>query len=411
MTERREWVPLIVAGLTNAVPVAGVVLFGWSLAPLVLVYWFELGVALAFAAVRGLFAQRPPSHPPALLVVGAVRHKRGGISLPWTDRRVQFANVPVVALALVGFGLVWFVAGVIAFAGLEVGGGGTIEDAATTGAGFGMLGAVAGHGVDTVARYFLAGRDERVNVQQALQSAIWPILVVGLALVVCGLVVATGASTILLLAGLVTTKCCFDLAGSYRDRLRAFDERTYLTFGWAFDPPTWNPVDADLDGPVETVRPHRGAVLLDGVIRGWTSDAMTLVAVLAGSGVVLSLLAGDLGPLFVGGVPALALLLLLAVLGAVHDAIRFGWLTYRVGDDGVVGVDRLFGRAQWRVPAWKVERADVERTLADRLVGTETLVVSHDDREIRITNVPDADALVPDRTPDAAAVDATAPDS
>ena len=143
------------------------------------------------------------------------------------------------------------------------------------------------------------------------------------------------------------------------------------------------------------------------------SRALRVFAFLAPTvfGVVLSLLAGDLGPLFVGGVPALALLLLLAVLGAVHDAIRFGWLTYRVGDDGVVGVDRLFGRAQWRVPAWKVERADVERTLADRLVGTETLVVSHDDREIRITNVPDADALVPDRTPDAAAVDATAPDS
>lgn len=45
-------------------------------------------------------------------------------------------------------------------------------------------------------------------------------------------------------------------------------------------------------------------------------------------------------------------------------------------------------------------RADAERILGDRLFGTETLVASHDDREIRLVNVPDADALVPERRPD-----------
>jgi hypothetical protein len=98
---------------------------------------------------------------------------------------------------------------------------------------------------------------------------------------------------------------------------------------------------------------------------------------------------------WVVGAGAGGLLVLFATLGVFDRAIRSLGMEYRVGRD-VVGYDQLFGRAQWRVPGWKFERCVPERTLADRLFGTATLVVEHDGREIRVPHVPDAAALEPD---------------
>jgi hypothetical protein len=69
-------------------------------------------------------------------------------------------------------------------------------------------------------------------------------------------------------------------------------------------------------------------------------------------------------------------------------------MEYRVGDDLVVlGYDRLLREPQWRVSAWRIDAAETHETVVDRLLGTETLVVSHDDRTIRIPAVPDVEAL------------------
>ena len=66
-------------------PFVGVAVLGWSPAALVAVYWVDLGVA----ALRALFARRPPDHESDLLVLGAFRHGRGGLSVPRTALHVR----------------------------------------------------------------------------------------------------------------------------------------------------------------------------------------------------------------------------------------------------------------------------------------------------------------------------------
>jgi hypothetical protein len=371
----------------NVTPLVGVAFFEWSLAALVVIYWFELGVDLAFAAVRALFAQRPPEHPSDLLVLGAFRHKRGSVSIPSTDLRVQIANVPVVVVLVPIFGIAWFLTGGIALNGVDraLAGDPFGEQAAST-ATLGLFGIVAGRGVETVVDYFLDGQYRTASVQRALQSAVWPILVVGLAMVAGGAAAISGAPPTAVLVALVATKSAFDLVDVYSDRLVAFDERSSLEFGWASDPEKRSTVDTKLDDPVQVVRPRWPAVLVDGVVRGTLTPATVFAALVAVATVFLAVLGGGIDLLAFGSGFAIALAAVFVALGILDRAVRHLTMEYRVSGD-VVGYDRLFDTPQWRVPAWKLDRCEPERTLADRLFGTRTFVVRHDDREIRLAHV------------------------
>jgi hypothetical protein len=383
---------LLAAVCTNAVPLVGVAFFEWSLAAVLLIYWFELGVMLVLAAVRALFAQLPPQHPSDGLVVGATRHKRGGLSVPWTDTEIPVAHLPVLVVAVPAFGAVWFVAGGVGFAGLETAGVSFSEENAA--AGLAIIGVTVGRSIETLYGYFLAGRHHEVNAQLALRTAVWPILVVGAALFFGGAGVSAGAPPVALLGGVVVGKFLLDLAGVYDDRLEAFDERTYISFGWATDAPEWPAIDEELSEPVEVVRPRPAGVLLGGVGRGLRSPAIGLSGIIGLLAVLLTLASGDVTLLVGFGGVALAALVVLGAVGAADRAVRHLTMEYRVGDDlAVLGYDRLLREPQWRVPAWRIEAAETRETVADRLLGTETLVVNHDDRTIRIPAVPDVEAL------------------
>lgn len=85
---------------------------------------------------------------------------------------------------------------------------------------------------------------------------------------------------------------------------------------------------------------------------------------------------------------ALAVLTSLGGCGVVERLVRYLSMEYRVGRDAV-GYDRLVGTPQWRVPGWKLDDCDLQRTVADRLFGTWTLTVDHDGRTVRIPHVSD----------------------
>jgi len=394
MSGRRS--SLLAVVLVDLVPFVGVAVLGWSPAALVVVYWVELGVDLGFAALRALFARRPPEHESDLLVLGAFRHRRGGLSVPGTALHVQAANVPVVVVLLPVFGAVWLLTGGVALSGIEatVAGEAFDGDVALTAA-LGILGVVVGRGFETATDYVLEGRYESVSVQGVLQSAAWPVMVVGLALVLSGAAATSGAPATVVLVALVGTKSLFDLAGVYRDRLVAFDERSSLSFGWASEPGEWSTVETDLREPVTTVRSRWPAVLLDGVLRGLRTEATGLAGLLVVVALVLAALGGGVEVLLLGAGGAAVVLAFLAALGAVDRAVRHLTMEYRVGGD-VVGYDRLFGTAQWRVPGWKLARCEPRRTLADRPFGTRTLVVEHDGRTVRLPHLRDPSAVVPD---------------
>ena len=375
----------------NAVPVLGVFLLGWSPAALVMLYWFELGVTLAFASIRAVFAQRPPEHPRDALLIGALGDKRWHLPLPGTSLGVLAANVPTLCVVVPFLAALWLVPGLIGLAGIDQATAGEAVTEATVGTALlAVPGIVVGRGVETY-RYFSERRYAAASVQRALKPATSPILIVGLALLATGMAATAGAPAAAVLAGVVTAKLGFDLAAVYSDRLEAFDERAHTDFGWASDAPEWPDVDTDLSGPAVTARPRRWAVVVDGVLRGLLTRGGALGALVAVGfgGLGLGTGSSDLArlALLVGG----GILVAFALLGVFDRLIRYGATEYRIGSD-VVCYDRVAGRGQWRVPGWTLARAGRRRTLADRLSGTRTLVIEHDDRTVRIAHVP-PDAL------------------
>lgn len=392
---RRRRLELLAAVATNLLPLVGVAFWGWSFAALVVVYLFELGVLLCRACVRAVFAQRPSEFPNDGLLVTATEYKRGGLSIPGTDVVVRVQHLPALAVLFPVLASLWLFVGAMAFAGLErtAAGGPVVPPHARATVGVGLLGVLASQSVSTASEYFLSGRYREVNAQMALQSALWPILVTGVVLMFGTAAVDATESGLILLGLLVGTKLLFDLVGVYRDRLRAFDERTRLDFGWAYEPPERPSVDGH-SGTPETVRPEPLAVAASGVARGFGSvGAILLVSLftIAALGFGLSG-AGDAAGFF--GLIAAAVAGAFAAAGVADRSIRHLAMEYRVDGD-VVGYDRLLGEPQWRLPAWKVARADPERTRVDRLFGTETLRVERDDRTISLVHLPDAAAVRP----------------
>jgi len=384
---------LVAALAANALPLVGVFALGWSLAALVVVYWMELGVGLVLAAVRALFARRPPEHDRDTLVLGALGGKRGGVPVPLTGLRVHVASVPVLVALVPVFGAAWFVTGGVALAGVEAAApGDPFDDAAFGTATAGVLVAVAVRVVETL-RYFRDGDHDTDSVQSALQTAALPVLVVGLALAGSGAAALAGAPAAVVLTAVVLAKSALDVGAAYRDRvvdaLPTADQSA---------PAEWSPVETALSGPVRTVRPRPAAVLVDGALRGLRTEAaafVTVLAVLAAAGAVF---AGSLRLLLVVGGLAGAVLAGLAALGVLDRALRYLPMEYRAGGD-VVGYDRLLRTAQWRLPGWTVARCDPERTAVDRLFGTRTLVVEHDGRTVRLPHLDAAAALAGDGVP------------
>ncbi|WP_424003958.1 DUF6498-containing protein [Haloarcula salina] len=391
MSDRRT--QLLIAVSTNAVPVVGVLFLDWSLAALLLIYWFELGIGLGFAALRGLFAQRPSEAANDPLLIGAVQHKRGGVDIPGTRLSIQIANVPVVLFALPAFGVAWVFVGAAAIGGADQAiAGDPIDERAAMTFLLGICGVFVGRGYETLTEYFLDGAYEDASVQRALQSGIWPVVVVGMAMAVGGMAAAAGFPPSVAIAAAVGGKSLFDVADVYRDRLVAFDERDRIDLGLASEPDEWTPIETELRPPVDRVRPARVPLVIDGVVRGLSVTAVWFIAGLGALLCGVLVASGSIdGAVFTGQVIA-ALLVVAAGVGVLDRVIRHGAMEYRVGRDAV-GYDRLFGTAQWRVAGRQLSQGERDQTLADRLCGTETVVVEHDGRDIRIPHLEDGSAL------------------
>ena len=90
----------------NLLPLFGVVVWGWNLTSLLVVYWAETLATVVMAAVKALFAERgSPGGPGSVEPLHELREKRGGWR-PWQGwPPIYPRNVPF-ALSIVGFWVV-----------------------------------------------------------------------------------------------------------------------------------------------------------------------------------------------------------------------------------------------------------------------------------------------------------------
>ncbi len=409
---------LLAVIVANTLPIVGIVTLGWNVVALVVLYWIELGVSFLFAFLRAIFAARPsepgrPSEdgrdPP---ILGALMRKRTSLSLPRTDVGIRLSTLPVLVFAAPFMFAIWFFAGVV-----------TVGIVAPESPDPGMLRTVviAGFGVflteltRTGFEYFYRGGYRDHSAQTALQGEIFRGAAIGVgglaiaffAAVVSGSVAADESIANLdpdvvgapVLIGIVLIKLTFDLADLYSDRLVELDESSSFRLGFAYEPPTEEPIDTSLSADETRLRPDFRARLLGGINQLGRQPGAWLIG-------VFPFLIGclfALGQLWAIVVPLFVLSVVLPVLVAQVDYwLRYGVVEYRTDGDAIVAHDRLFGTPLWRVEAWDETGLRVEHDRIDTRLDTATVVIERTEGELRLPQLPDADPIVTvfDRSPD-----------
>jgi hypothetical protein len=396
----------------NAVPVVGIVVLGWNVVALLILYWIELAVSFLLAFVRATFAGRPSEFDRDPLVLGALASRRTSLSLPWTDVGIRLSTLPVLVVAVPFVAVVWVFGGAmtVGIVAPESPDSEMLETVVI--AGFGVLFTGAAR---TGIEYFYRGGYREHSAQTALQGAVFQGAAVGvggmavtfLVAVVSGSVAADESIGTLdpgvvgtpILVGIVLVKLAFDLADVYSDRLVELDESSSFRLGFAYEPPTEEPVDTSLSADATRLRRSLWGRVLGGINQLGRQPGAWLVGVFPFLvGVLFAL-----GQLWVIAVPLFISSVVFPVLVAQADYwLRYGAVEYRTDGDAIVAYDRLFRTPLWRVEAWDETGLRVERDRVDAWLDTSTVVVECPEEELRLPQLPDVGPILEtfDRTPD-----------
>jgi len=403
---------LVIVAVSNLFPLVGVAALGWDASALVLLYWLELGILSLSALVRATFAGRPSEFDGDSLIVGALERRHASLSIPGTAVGIQLSTVPVLAAAMPVLALIWLFAGAMTVGVLgEPGASETLEMVI-----IGAFGILVSESAGTLVEYFYGRGYREHSAQTAIQGVFFRGAAIGLGGLFTVMSIAIASDSIAtdepitalepgligapLLVGIVLVKFGFDLAGAYRERLVAFDESTDVLFGWAYEPPTEDPVDASLSSDASRIRPALRGRLLGGVPRVRRRPGVAVV------GVVILLVALIFALAQAWAVFSLLVLAAIAaplVLLQADYWLRYGAVEYRTDGDAVVAYDRLFRTALWRVEPWDETGLRIERDRLDELLGTRTLVIEfRDNEELRLPRLSRVTPILEtfDRQPD-----------
>ena len=199
---------LVSVFIANAVPVAGLLVFGTSAAALLVFYWLELGVAMLWAVVRAMFAGKLPSKEterepfsssqwPVLHIILSSRFfedsdenttsnngswREWQIQIPRTEVGIYLGTIPGLVIIIFLLSVVW-----AGFGGVVAGPIVAAADAADTpmwpltGAGVVFL----SEGWQTATNYFYRGGYRKKSVWTAVKGVFYR----GLVIVAIGLLV------------------------------------------------------------------------------------------------------------------------------------------------------------------------------------------------------------------------------
>lgn len=383
---------LIAVGVANLFPLVGVVVLGWNVGALLLLYWLELAVLCLLALVRATFAGRPSEFDGDPLIVGAFEHRRVTLSIPKTDVGIRLSTLPVLVAAVPLLTLIWFFAGV-----MTVGVLGDPPDSDTLEmvivSGFGIL---VSESARTIIDYFYRGEYREHSAQTAIQSVIMRGFAIGMGALFTVMSVAIVSDSVAtdepitalessmagppLLVGIVLIKFIFDLAGMYRDRLVTFDESTSVLLGWAYEPPTDEPADTSLSSNASRVRPDVRGRLLGGIPRLRQRPAVALVSV----PILLVALTFAIGQVWtVVGLLIVAACAVPLGLLQIDSWLRYAAVEYRTDEDAVIAYDRVFRTTLWRIEPWDETGLRIERDWLDGRLDTSTLIIELRDNEER----------------------------
>lgn len=393
---------------SNALSFLGVLLWNWNVTTLVSVYWLEIGIGLFWATLKAGFAERSADYSPDTFLFGAFRYRRGGVSIPRTDLVWYVHNLPMVAIAGVGFGGMWITVGLLAvgqmpeFQEVVRPGSGTLYSVLAVG-----ISLFVANGWKTMSTYISGRRYRELNAQQVLQDALWPLWIFGTVIVVVAPTVTGEITALLFLASLLVVKFAFDLVWTFYGTMLSFEEDLggSLEVAETRTGLEWDPRPLERSRPADPIRPRRLGVLLGGVTNGVSSLAGTLVG-LFGAWVCFVLVLG--GAVFVLWWLATALAVL-AGLGVFDHVLRHWWTRYQFNEnDDLVCYGTRSAGPHWRLEPDRIASLERVTTTTDRLLGTTTIDIDlkNNERAIRLPHLERESARTIVETIDASAADA-----
>lgn len=211
--------------LANALPLLGVLVFGWSVGLVLLFYWLESGIVLLFTMLAALVASEPGDTSGDDLALEHLLTSERTIRLreDWPPIRVR--NVPIAASAGIAFGFFWVAHGVLV-AGIAV----QVDGPAAFAVGPWILAAILGVALNQSIAFHDQHVVERRYREETAKGHLWRILVrtmvLHVVLLIGGAVVA-GAATVapgaglVLLALLVVAKAPLELGQALHRRASA----------------------------------------------------------------------------------------------------------------------------------------------------------------------------------------------
>ncbi|MFC6614247.1 DUF6498-containing protein [Halopenitus salinus] len=391
--------------IANVLPLVGVVAFDWNLAALVFLYWLELGIISFWALLKAVFAGRPSEFDSNPLIGGALARKRTAIPVPFTGLGIQLSTLPVLVVAVPVLSLVWFFVGVTT---IGVIGAKIPEQSALELVVLSSFGIFLSQGASTLVEYFYQGDYRDHSAQTAIQGIFMRGAVIGVGGLLTATFVGLAADSVSgddpitavdptivgppILVGIVLVKFSFDLGGLYRDRLAAFDESSSFELGWAYEPPTHEPIES-VNTVNERIRPSVFGRLFGGLTPAnvrrhpgvlFVGGFILLISLLFAMGRVWDIVLSLVG---VSLVVPIGLLM-------VDYGLRYGGVVFRVSDEAIVAYDSLFRTRLWRIEPWDERGLRVERDRLHEWIGTSTIVIESADRELRVPHVYDPAPII-----------------
>jgi len=372
-----------VAAVANLVPLVGVLILGWNVYSLLLLYWIEGLVTVLLAAVKALFAERGSPGLPDIEPLHELREKRGGWRPVSRMPAVYPRNVPFAA-SILGFWtlavfpvsvLYWLTAAPVIRPSLSLLAGG--------------VGLVVTQLHEFLSDYLAGQGYAEVSAQEILREP----LQLGLVILTVGLIASADdrSGGLVLLTGIVVVKTATSV---YRIVTDHTDLPVPSVLDGAFDGSHAEPrPDIDTpDGPVRgRISVDAAPVLLGSlpmIVFGFAHRSTFAILI----GLALAALTGGSVWLVIG------IVFVLVVAGARIGSyyLRYGTIEYRRYEEQLVAYDTALGTVQWTAP---VDSAtfSIRNAIPDRLLDTGTLEVSGadpGDRDAQLGPVTDLDATI-----------------
>jgi hypothetical protein len=238
--ERLPLVSTVALVAANAIPLAGALLLGWGVYPILLLYWLENVTSGAFNVLRMLVSR--PSDP-----------------VNWVGK------VFLIPFFCLHYGMFTAVHGVFVFSmfGNRRPGGGLLPspdfvrgEILATGIEYAMVALVLSHAVSFLWNFLIGGEFRRVGAMQLMAQPYSRVIVLHLVIILGGAATVAIGSPVAAIAVLVLVKTTIDVAAHTRERralaavgggldpLRALRERLMAAEGRSGAPPVSFPGDS-----------------------------------------------------------------------------------------------------------------------------------------------------------------------